>query len=282
MIFLRRERVDIWASIAGTMIAEDAWGKRWTNCAHPLSHEFMRVASEKESLVVLAADVPSIDETLKLIETVGDSVCALKTHVDMVEGFNFEEWSMVVESARAKGMLIFEDRKFADIGKVAKTQMSGLYDIRSWADLVTSHSLSGPDIIDGIAAGWEAVERIGGVLLLAQMSSSNNLLDDTYTDETIRMGSASPHVLGYIGNGSSRSDLKSLRSKVGEGKMIWTPGVSLNAAEGSFGQRYGNPADAVMAGSDAVIVGSGIYDTQDPAASAKEYASASWGALLER
>ncbi len=264
------------------MIAEDAWGKRWANCAHPLSHEFMRVATEKKSLVVLAADLPSVDAILRLIESVGDSVCALKTHVDMIEGFNIEDWSMVEDSARSKGMLLFEDRKFADIGKVAKTQMGGLYDIRSWADLVTSHSISGPDIIDGIAEGWDAVERIGGVLLLAQMSSSNNLLDERYTDETIRMGSASPHVVGYIGNGSSQSDLRALRSKVGEGKMIWTPGVSLDAAEGSLGQRYGNPVDAVTAGSDAVIVGSGIYGSEDPATSAKEYASASWSALLER
>ena len=154
----------------------------------------------------------------------------------MVQGFNTEDWSMVVDSARSKNMLLFEDRKFADIGKVTKTQMGGLYDIRSWADLVTSHSISGPDIVDGIAAGWEDVERIGGVLLLAQMSSSNNLLDEEYADETIRIGSASPHVVGYIGNGSSASDLKSLRSKVGEGKMIWTPGVSLDASEEVWGR----------------------------------------------
>ena len=49
--------------------------------------------------------------------------------------------------------------------------MAGIYDIRSWADIVTAHRISGPDIVDGIAAGWADVERIGGILLLAQMSS---------------------------------------------------------------------------------------------------------------
>ena len=127
------------------MKAEDAWGPRWANCAHPLSHEFMRIACEKESLVVLAADLPTVDGLVQLIEDVGESVCALKTHVDMVEGFNMGDWEGVVEVARSKGMLLFEDRKFADIGRVAQTQMGGLYDIRSWADLVTSHSVSGPD-----------------------------------------------------------------------------------------------------------------------------------------
>ena len=79
------------------MKAEDTWGPRWVNCAHPLSHEFMRVACEKESLVVLAADLPTVEGIVQLIEDVGEYVCALKTHVDMVEGFNMEDWSKVVD-----------------------------------------------------------------------------------------------------------------------------------------------------------------------------------------
>ena len=190
--------------------------------------------------MVLAADLPTVDGLVQLIEDVGESVCALKTHVDMVEGFNMGDWEGVVEVARSKGMLLFEDRKFADIGRVAQTQMGGLYDIRSWADLVTSHSVSGPDVVDGIASAWDEVERVGGVLLLAQMSSSGNLLREEYTEETLDMGRASPHVMGYIGNGSSVTELKALRSKVGEGRMIWTPGVILSAKEGGLGQRYGS------------------------------------------
>ncbi|MDP6913122.1 MAG: orotidine 5'-phosphate decarboxylase, partial [Candidatus Thalassarchaeaceae archaeon] len=87
--------------------------------------------------MVLAADLPTADSIVELIEEVGEYVCALKTHVDMVEGFDMGDWTRVVDAARSKGMLLFEDRKFADIGRVAQTQMGGLYDIRSWADLVT-------------------------------------------------------------------------------------------------------------------------------------------------
>ena len=119
-------------------------------------------------------------------------------------------------------------------------------------------------------------------MLLAQMSSSGNLLEDSYTDKTLEMGTASPHVVGYIGNGSNPSELGILRSKVGEGKMIWAPGVNLSSKEGVLGQRYGNPSEAVRAGSDAIIVGSGIHGATEPMTAAREYASASWVALLER
>ena len=114
------------------------------------------------------------------------------------------------------------------------------------------------------------------------MSSRGNLLTESYTDETISTGASSPHVMGYIGNGSSPDEVSSLREKVGEGKMIWTPGVNLSAEEGILGQRYGHPSDAIKAGSDAVIVGSGIHKSDDPVAAAKAYADATWSALKTR
>ena len=64
--------------------------------------------------------------------------------------------------------------------------------------------------------------------------------------------------------------------------MIWTPGVNLSAEEGALGHRYGLPSDANMAGSDAVIVGSGIHKSEDPAAAAKAYGDATWAALMSR
>ena len=264
------------------MQPDEAWGPRWHSCAHPLSHRYMEVACDKRSLVVLAADVSRVDDLVELVESVGPHIAGLKTHVDMTEGFTIDEWGRVVDVAKKHDLLIFEDRKFADIGRVTETQMGGMYDIRSWADLVTSHSISGPDIVDGIAAAWDSVQRIGGVLLLAQMSSRGNLLEAGYTDSTIEMGTASPHVIGYIGNGSNPDDISSLRAKVGEGRMIWTPGVNLSAEEGVLGQRYGHPSDAIIAGSDAVIVGSGIHNSEDPAATARAYGDATWAALMSR
>jgi orotidine 5'-phosphate decarboxylase subfamily 1 len=242
----------------------------------------MESVVKKKSLVVLAADLPRVDDLVDMIARVGSQVAALKTHVDMVDDFSMDEWGRVIGAAQAHDLMLFEDRKFADIGKVAQAQMGGLYDIRSWADLVTAHSVSGPDALDGIASAWDGVQRVGGILLLAQMSSRDNLLSEEYGSRTLEFGAASPHVIGYIGNGSSPAEIGVLRAKAGDGRMIWTPGVRLTAAEGVLGQRYGHPGDAVRAGSDAVIVGSGIHGAEDPEEAARSYAEASWKALLGR
>ena len=117
---------------------------------------------------------------------------------------------------------------------------------------------------------------------MAQMSSRGNLLNPDYTREVVRKGCAHDGVVGFIGNGSRPEELSALRNAVGEAKMIWTPGVNLAVGDGEMGQRYGDPTEAVLAGSDCIIVGSGIHASTAPAASARAYAEASWNGLLQR
>ena len=218
----------------------------------------------------------------ELIDSVGPYLAALKTHVDLIDDWTPESWSEFCKKAHDADLLIFEDRKFADIGKISRDQMAGVYDIRSWSDLVTAHLISGPDIVDGLQAGWRDVGRSGGVLLLAQMSSRGNLLIPDYTATVVQAGKVHPGVFGFIGNGSNADSVRALREMVGDEKMIWTPGVNIATGDGEMGQRYGDPYDAVMAGSDCIIVGSGIHGADDPAAAAAAYAEVSWKALMER
>ena len=160
--------------------------------------------------------------------------------------------------------------------------MGGVYNIKEWSDIVTAHLISGPDIVDGLQAAWSDASREGGVLLLAQMSSRGNLLIPDYTATVVEAGKIHPGVFGFIGNGSNADSVRALREMVGDEKMIWTPGVNIATGDGEMGQRYGDPYDAVMAGSDCIIVGSGIHGADDPAAAAAAYAEVSWKALMER
>ena len=259
-----------------------AWGVRWSAATSAMAKRYMDVATNKQSLVCLAADRNTMAGLFDLMEAVGPHVAALKTHVDLVDDWSPEAWGAFCKAAHEADLLIFEDRKFADIGKISRSQMAGIYDIRSWSDLVTAHLISGPDIVDGLQAGWNDVGRSGGVLLLAQMSSRGNLLHPDYTREVVEKGTAHDGVFGFIGNGSRPAELAALRSAVGEAKMIWTPGVNLAVGDGEMGQRYGDPTEAVLAGSDCIIVGSGIHKADDPGAAAAAYAEASWKGLLQR
>ena len=264
------------------MEASDAWKERWEASTLPMAKTFMEVACRKKSLVCLAADKYTMVELFDLLEAVGPSIAALKTHVDLIEDWNKEDWGRFCNLAKELDLLIFEDRKFADIGKISRKQMGGIYNIKEWSDLVTAHLISGPDVVDGLQAAWSDVSREGGVLLLAQMSSRGNLLDSNYTSTVVEAGRIHPGVFGFIGNGSNANSVRELRSMIGDGKMIWTPGVNIATGDGEMGQRYGDPYEAIMAGSDCIIVGSGIHGAENPAAAAAAYAEISWKALSER
>ena len=261
----------------------EVWGARWDTCDNSLARQYMEVVCRKQSLVVLAADLNTMAGLNDLVDQVGPHIAALKTHVDLVDDWTSTGWAAFCEKAKSHDLLIFEDQKFGDIGPISRGQMAGVFDIRSWANIVTAHGISGPDIVDGLGAGWADVGREGGVLLLAQMSSRGNLLGlPGYTDEMVRAGVSNSGVFGFIGNGSRADELGGLRQKVGDRKLIWTPGVNLAVGDGVMGQRYGAPREAVLAGSDGIIVGSGIYKSDQKSEVAKEYANISWRALLER
>ena len=260
----------------------DVWGARWDACNNTLARQYMEVVCRKQSLVILAADLNTMAGLNDLVDQVGPHIAALKTHVDLVDDWTAASWAALCEKVKSHDLLIFEDQKFGDIGPISQKQMAGVYDIRSWANIVTAHGISGPDIVDGLCAGWADVGREGGVLLLAQMSSRGNLLDAGYTENVVGEGVNNSGVFGFIGNGSRADELTELSKMVGGRKLIWTPGVNLAVGDGEMGQRYGDPREAVLAGSDGIIVGSGIYKSEQKGEVAREYASASWQALLER
>lgn len=82
----------------------------------PLAAYLFRLIAAKKTNLCVSADVTSTSELLRLAEDVGDSICLLKTHADIVQDFSQRTMKALQEIARRKGFLIFEDRKFGDIG----------------------------------------------------------------------------------------------------------------------------------------------------------------------
>ena len=138
------------------------WGSRWLNSNQPIAKKYMETVCKKQSLVVLAADKNTMDELNKLVDDVGDYISALKTHVDLIDDWTKESWGKFISKAKKKDLLIFEDRKHGDIGKIARDQMGGVYDSKSWADLITAHLISGPSILDGMQEAWNSANKDGG------------------------------------------------------------------------------------------------------------------------
>lgn len=123
----------------------------------PLAAYLLRLIALKKTNLCLSADVDTTAELLQIAEEVGDSICLLKTHCDTVTDWSDRTAQALREIARRKRFLIFEDRKFADIGEtVQKQYTSGHHRIALWADITNAHVLPGPAIVTALEKAAES------------------------------------------------------------------------------------------------------------------------------
>ena len=87
----------------------------------PLATYLFRLIHLKRTNLCVSADVNTSAELLQLAEEVGDHICVLKTHADIVDDFSDKTVRGLIELSKKKRFLVFEDRKFGDIGSMLGT-----------------------------------------------------------------------------------------------------------------------------------------------------------------
>ncbi|CAB1449281.1 unnamed protein product [Pleuronectes platessa] len=241
---------------------------------HPLASKLLKLMEDKRSNLCVSADVTSSQELLQLADSLGPKICVLKTHVDILEDYTADCGQKLQELAEKHNFLIFEDRKFADIGNTVKHQYKGgLYQISSWSHIVNAHAVPGPGVVNGLSAVGKSLGR--GCLLIAQMSSQGSLATGEYTQAVLKMAEEqSDFVIGFI-----------CGSKVGTRPEFihMTPGVQMQAGGDGLGQQYSTPEEVIHTkASDIIIVGRGVLEAPDRLKAAESYRKSGWDAYTKR
>ncbi|KAM7407728.1 hypothetical protein PAMA_003463 [Pampus argenteus] len=241
---------------------------------HPLASKLLKIMAEKQSNLCVSADVTSSEKLLQLADSLGPKLCVLKTHVDILQDYTAAFSQKLQALAENHNFLIFEDRKFADIGNTVKHQYEGgLYQISSWSHIVNAHAVPGPGVVKGLSSVGKPLGR--GCLLIAEMSSQGSLATGEYTKAVVKMAEEqSDFVFGFI-----------CGSKVTKRPEFihMTPGVQMKAGGDVLGQQYSTPEEVICKkGSDVIIVGRGILEAPDRLKAAEAYRKSGWEAYVKR
>ena len=173
-----------------------------------INNSLKTIINEKNTKICLAADVYKMEELYKLINLVGDDICILKLHSDIIVDFydNYNEnIKLLIELKEKYNFKIWEDRKLADIGSVMMRQISIL---SKWVDIVSIHAISGEKCIEKIT-NME-------LILIVEMSTEGNLMNEEYQKNVIKIAENN-NVLGVVS-----------QHKVSDKLMHFVPGISLN------------------------------------------------------
>jgi orotidine 5'-phosphate decarboxylase subfamily 1 len=251
-----------------------SYSKRSELCSNPTAKKLLALMDSKKTNLALSLDVCGQKDLLQLAEIVGPEICVLKTHIDILNDFEPSLITKLTALAKKHNFILFEDRKFADIGNTVKLQYAqGIYKIAQWATITNAHVVPGPGVIQGLK---EVGLPLGNaLLLLAEMSSKDHLFSAEYQQAAVKMAlEHKDFVIGFITQHRLLEDPRFIH---------FTPGVHLAHPGDNLGQQYTSPKQAIVdKGVDVIIVGRGIYEHSDPQLAARSYREAGWEAYLER
>ncbi len=226
---------------------------------YPIAKKLLEIAQQKQSNLIASADLTESVDLLALADSIGPHIAALKLHIDILSDFEFELIDRLKNRAQYHNFLLFEDRKFADIGNTQKLQFEkGVYQIKDWSDMVTSHMIAGKDSLN--------VFGDKGVVAIVEMSSKGSLTDNYYVSKAMEVAEMADNVFAVVA-----------QRKVPKSLLLFTPGVHLEQKGDLTGQQYNTPERVFSEFyTDFIIVGRGIYQAENPLAAAKLYQEKAW------
>jgi len=214
--------------------------------------------------LILALDVPSVDEARQVVERLGDSVLFYKLGLQLfMTGGYFE----LAEWLRDRGKQIFIDLKFFDVPQTVKNAVKQL--TRWHARFATVH---GNDEMLRAAVSEKNGIQILAVTVLTSLDEADMKSLGFQTDIQAVVESRARRALeiGCDGLISSGIEAPALREKFGDKFLIVTPGIRPGTNRPVDDQkRTVDVEEAFRNGADYIVVGRPILKAEDQKAAAE-------------
>jgi orotidine-5'-phosphate decarboxylase len=220
----------------------------------------------KDSLIV-ALDMPSVDEARALINTLGDSVTFYKVGLELM----FAGGLTLAQDLRRQGKRVFLDMKLLDIGTTVERAVANITELE--LDFLTVHGHDAKTLRAAVNG------RAGSNLKLLAVTVLTNLTADDLVQQGSTMSPADlvihrarmAHEAGFDGVIASGQEAARIREATSPKFLIVTPGIRLTGSAMDDQERVMTPAHAIAAGANHIVVGRPITQADDARAAAETF-----------
>lgn len=223
----------------------------------------MTEPSAQKSPIIVAIDKHNLDEALMLADSLDPTLCRLKVGKELFTtcGPN------VVKSLQNRGFEIFLDLKFHDIPNTTAQAVLAAADMGVW--MVNVHASIGSDAM--ALCKNRLLSKSYNTLLIA-VTVLTSMTQETLpqigvfgslNEQVARLATLAKNS-GLDGVVCSAQEATSLKTALGKGFKLVTPGIRLPEDSADDQKRICTPKQALQNGSDFLVIGRSITGANSP------------------
>jgi orotidine-5'-phosphate decarboxylase len=223
---------------------------------------------DARSRLIVALDVPSVDEARSLIETLQDSVGVYKIGLELL----YAGGMALASELSSRGRSVFIDAKLLDIETTVERATAAIAGIG--AEFLTVHAADRKTLDAAVRGRGDSSLKLLGVTVLTNLGPADLIQQgvDHPPAQLVLHRAMLAKEAGFDGVVASGLEAAAIRETSGTGFLIVTPGIRPSGGATQDQTRVVTPAMAIEAGADYLVVGRPITAAQDPRKAAEAIA----------
>lgn len=229
----------------------------------------MPLARHPRDRLIVALDLPTVDEARSLVLTLGDEISFYKIGLELIlSGTPGDSGVGLVSELVDNGKRVFLDAKLLDISNTVERSVARVAELG--ANFLTVHGHDMQTLQAAVAGRGDSQLKLLAVTVLTNLTGSD------LSEQSIAMSPADlvlhraklAKEAGFDGVIASGQEAAAVRTVAKAGFLIVTPGIRLPGVSAGDQQRIMTPQHAIAAGANHIVVGRPINAASDPRAAA--------------
>lgn len=223
--------------------------------------------------LIVALDVPTVDDARDLVRTLGDEVSFYKIGLELILSGSLEGATGLglVSELIDKDKQVFLDAKLLDISNTVERSVERVAELG--ATFLTVHGTDLKTMKAAVAGRADSSLKLLAVTVLTNLTQED-LAEQGISKtpaEMVLHRAALAEKAGFDGVISSGQEAAEVRSATSGNFLIVTPGIRLPGSDAGDQQRIMTPERAIGSGANYIVVGRPINQAGDPKSAAATF-----------